>query len=164
MLALNSLNNGARILFPKEFLHPLVEEKYSIILKNKHGFFRRPIDFINESIQRIDVLGFINASIQQQQTNWPMQYHDNNGDYHDKNQFIHTSTEYTYRSEVTPISLIDKTLNVEFRHTLGYLNYIILFENFWYLYRRDEPYADLVKQFVIELFDERGIIYCRILS
>ena len=69
MLALNPLHNGARILFPKEFIHPVVDEKYSIILRNKHSFFRRPIDFINETIQRVDVLGFLNASIQQQQTN-----------------------------------------------------------------------------------------------
>lgn len=162
MLALNPLHNGARIIFPKEFLHPIVEEKYSIILKNKHSFFRRPIDFINETIQKVDVLGFTNASLPQMQTNWPKQYSDPDGQEHDKHNFIHPQTDYNYRSEVTPIALIDKTLNIEFRHTLGYLNYIMLFENFWYLYRRDEPYDKLVKQFNIDLFDENGVIFCQI--
>lgn len=161
MLSLNPLHNGAKILFPKEFLHPEVDKKYSVILKNKHSYFRRPIDFINESIQRVDVLGFLNASIPQSQTNRGAPLIDQSRI--DQNKFLHTITDYNYRSEITPIALIDKTLNVEFRHTLGYLNYIILFENFWYLYCRDEPYSEMVKQFSIDLFDENGVIYCRIL-
>ncbi len=159
MLSLNPLHNGAKILFPKEFLHPKVDEKYSIILKNKHSFFRRPIDFINESIQRVEVLGFTNATVQQNQTSrGHVIFEPTTAD----NNFMHTSTDYNYRSEATPLSLIDKTLNIEFRHTLGFLNYIILFENFWYLYCRDEPYSEMVKEFSIDLFDERGIIYCQI--
>ena len=68
MIALNGKNNGARILFPREFLHPEVEEKYARILKNKHSFFTRPIDFINETIQKVDVLGFQNGAMIQRQT------------------------------------------------------------------------------------------------
>ena len=68
MIALNCKNNGARILFPREFLHPEVEEKYTRILKNKRSFFTRPIDFINETIQKVDVLGFQNAAMIQRQT------------------------------------------------------------------------------------------------
>ena len=67
-----------------------------------------------------------------------------------------------YRSETTPIALVDKTLNIEFRHTLGYLNYMMLFENFWYQYTRDRKYSELTRQFNIDILDELGSIYSRI--
>lgn len=160
MLSLNAKNNGVRLLFPKEFLHPIVEEKYSKLLKKKRSFFTTPIDFINETIQRVEVLGFTNASLEQRQTNRgyplidPTRIEENN--------FMHTNSDYSYRSEVSPIEIVDKTLNVEFRHTLGFTNYLMMFENFWYLYSRDHPYEDMVRQFHIELFDEYGIMNCRI--
>ena len=68
MLELNAKNNGVRILFPREFIHPEVEEKYTKILKAKRSFFTRPIDFINETIQRVEVLGFTNGAVIQRQT------------------------------------------------------------------------------------------------
>ncbi len=161
MIALNGKNNGARILFPKEFIHPEVEEKYTRILKNKRGFFTRPIDFINETIQRVDVLGFQNAALMQRQTGRGEPII--NPERIRENDFLHTHSDYAYRSEVSPLELVDKTLNVEFRHTLGFLNYIILFENFWYIYARDMYYKDMVRQFNVELFDEIGEIFCKII-
>ena len=161
MIALNGKNNGARILFPREFLHPEVEEKYARILKNKHSFFTRPIDFINETIQKVDVLGFQNGAMIQRQTGTGEPIIDPTRIA--QNKFMHTQSDHAYRSEVSPLELVDKTLNVEFRHTLGYLNYIILFENFWYIYARDMYYKDMVRQFNIELFDEIGEIFCKII-
>jgi len=161
MLSLNSRISGFRILFPKNFIHPIVDEKYSKVLKRKHSFFTRPIDVINESIQKIEVLGFSNATVQQQQTGRgkpiidPKRIAENN--------FLHTSTEYNYRAPVNPIALVDRTLNIEFRHILGFLNYIILFENFWYLYSRDESYTDMLRELPIELFDESGSVFCKII-
>lgn len=161
MIALNGKNNGARILFPKEFIHPEVEEKYTKILKTKRSFFTRPIDFINETIQRVDVLGFQNAALMQRQTGRGEPII--NPERIRENDFLHTHSDYAYRSEVSPLELVDKTLNVEFRHTLGFLNYIILFENFWYIYARDMYYKDMVRQFNVDLFDEIGEIFCKII-
>ena len=158
MLALNAKNNGIRILLPKEFIHPEVEKKYTNVLRRKRSFFTRPIDFINETIQKVDILGFNNAALQQRQTGRGYPLLDPSRV--EENNFMHTNSEYSYRSEVSPIELIDKTLNIEFRHTLGFLNYIILFENFWYLYCRDMQYKDMVRQFKIELFDELGSVFC----
>ena len=160
MLALNAKNNGVRMLFPREFLYPEVEEKYAKLLKRKRSFFTRPIDFLNETIQKVDILGFQNAALQQRQTNRGYPLIDETRI--EENNFMHTNADYTYRSEVTPLELIDKTLNVEFRHTLGFINYLMLFENFWYLYSRDYPYKDMVRQFNIEIFDEIGALDCRI--
>lgn len=160
MLALNGKNNGARILFPREFLHPIVEEKYTNVLRKKRSFFTRPIDFINETIQKVDIFGFNNAALQQRQGGRGYPLIDQTRI--EENNFMHTNSDYSYRSEVSPLELIDKTLNIEFRHTLGFLNYIMLFENFWYLYSRDHPYKYMVRQFHIDLFDEFGVIFCRV--
>ena len=161
MLSLNAKHNGVRILFPKEFIHPEVEEKYAKILKEKRSFFTRPIDFLNETIQRVDILGFQNAAIMQRQTGRGEPIIDPNRI--NENNFLHTQSDYAYRSEVSPLELVDKTLSIEFRHTLGFMNYIMMFENFWYIYARDMQYKDMIRQFNIELFDEVGEIFCKII-
>ena len=120
---------------------PEIVEKYSKILQKAHSFYMEPIDFLNETIQGVDVLGFTQATVQQQQTG--------RGTFAtsqatiEANKFLHTATDFTYRSEVNPIQLIDKTLRLKFRHTLGFINYFMLFENFFYQYRRDTKYAEL---------------------
>ena len=79
-----------------------------------------------------------------------------------QNKFLHTATDFTYRSEVNPLQLIDKTLNITFRHTLGFLNYFLLFENFWYLYSRDKQYKDISFTFNIDIINQNGQVYSKI--
>ena len=67
-----------------------------------------------------------------------------------------------YRSEKNPLDLIDKTLNVYFRHTLGFVNYFLLFENFFYQYSRDRSYKELCDSFTIDIFNNIGEVYSRI--
>ena len=78
-----------------------------------------------------------------------------------QNQFQYAGSQFNYRSGVPPIQLTDKTFNITFRHTLGYLNYFMLFENFWYQFSRDMNYEDLPQRFTIDLFNELGSIYSR---
>ena len=52
--------------------------------------------------------------------------------------------------------MTDKTFNITFRHTLGYLNYFMLFENFWYQFSRDMNYDDLPQRFMIDIYNEIG--------
>ena len=161
MFGLKGRQDGFRLLLPKDFLCDEIQEKYTKILRTKHSYFYTPIDFVNETIQKVQVLGFNNATIPQQQSTRgtqpmirPERVMENN--------FMTPSTDYMYRSETTPIALVDKTLNIEFRHTLGYLNYMMLFENFWYQYTRDRKYSELTRQFNIDILDELGSIYSRI--
>ena len=161
MFGLKGRQDGFRLLFPKEFLVPQVEEKYTKILANKHGYYLTPIDFINESIQKVNVLGFQNGTVQQQQTSRgtePTMYEDRV----EQNNFLYAGTEFNYRNGVSPIALTDRTFNVTFRHSLGYLNYFILFENFWYQFSRDMKYEDLVQKLYVDILNERGEIYSRI--
>jgi hypothetical protein len=161
MFGLKGRQDGFRLLFPKEFLVPQIEEKYSNILKEKHGYYLTPIDFINESIQKVNVLGFQNATVQQQQST---KGSEPTIDFSrvKQNNFQYAATDYNYRNGVSPISLTDRTFNVTFRHSLGYLNYFILFENFWYQFSRDMKYDDLTQKLYIDIINEKGSIYSRI--
>ena len=80
-----------------------------------------------------------------------------------ENNFMYPSTDFNYRSEVSPIALTDRTMNVEFRHTLGYLNYFMLFENFWYLFSRDTKTSDINDYFSVDILNEMGSVYSRIM-
>jgi len=162
MLALKGRQDGFRLLFPKEFLVPEIEEKYTRILKDKKGYYLTPIDFINESIQKVNVLGFQNATMQQQQSTRGSEPTIDSSRY-EQNKFMYAASDYNYRNGVSPISLTDRTFNVTFRHTLGYLNYFILFENFWYQFSRDMKYDNLMQSLPIDIFNERGSIYSRII-
>lgn len=160
MFTLRGRQDGFRLLLPKEFIPKQIEEKYTKILQENRSFIIKPIDFINETIQKIEVLGFNNATINQEQpgrgapVSKPYRVAENN--------FMHGMSSTAYRSSANPQALIDKTLNVTFRHTLGYLNYFILFESFLYHYSRDSKTSELPKQMTIDLMNEHGSIYAKI--
>jgi len=160
MFALRGRQDYFRLNFPKEFIAKEIEEKYTKVLQDKHSFIITPIDFINETIQSVEVLGFTDATVEQQQTGRGT--HAISSDRIMQNKFLHTSSGVNYRSEKNPIDLIDKTLNVNFRHTLGFVNYFLLFENFFYQYQRDTKYEQLIPNLFIDIMDNIGNIYSRI--
>lgn len=160
MFTLRGRQDKFRLNFPKEFIVPEIEEKYTKILQDKHSFIYTPIDFLNETIQNVEVLGFQEATVEQ--------YQPAHGTYADSpnrinpNKFMHTASPINYRAEKNPIALIDKTLNVTFRHTLGFVNYFMIFENFFYLYSRDTEYDQMIPNLFIDIMDNTGNIYSRI--
>ncbi len=161
MFGLKGRQDGFRLLLPKEFLVKEVEEKYSEIIKQKLGYFNTPIDFLNESIQKVNVLGFQDGTVEQNQPATGRDYTlDPNRK--EQNKFQYGGSNFNYRNAVSPISLTDRTFNITFRHTLGYLNYFMLFENFWYQFSRDMKYEDLPQRFTVDLYNEIGSIYARI--
>ena len=131
------------------------------ILKSKKGIFIRPIDYLNESIQRVQVLGFNNASYLQQQPRVGTKPAIN-PERVQENEFLHPATEEAYRAPTAPTGLSDKTLNIEFRHELGYLNYLMIYENFWYMYSRDMQWSDMMHNLSVDIFNEIGEVYCKI--
>lgn len=161
MFTLRGRQDGFRLLLPKEFIPKHIEEKYTKILQENRSFITKPIDFVNETIQRVEVLGFNDATIEQLQpgigspTTRQNRVRENN--------FLHATAPKPYRSPANPQALIDKTLNVTFRHVLGYLNYFILFESFLYHYSRDYQNSELPKQLSVDLMNEKGMIYAKII-
>lgn len=161
MFTLPAKKDGFRLLLPKEIIPEEIEEKYTNILTQTNSFYKKPIDFLNESIQKIQVLGFNGGTVAQGQTQRgkPIRTPSRT----EENWLLHANTDINYRSVANPEALIDKTLNIDFRHTLGYVNYFLLFESFMYQYTRDTEYKpDLDYQFNIELYNERGSVYSRI--
>lgn len=154
MLSLNTRVDGFKFRFPKEFIVDELKEKYGKILAQHNSFIHDPIEFLNETVKSVSVLGFNDATVTQQQTFRGLKSV--------KDNFMHTSTDVTYRSEVNPIQLLDKTFVVTFRHTLGYLNYFLFFENFFHLYARETEGESLVEQFNVDLFDQNGQVFSRI--
>lgn len=162
MLGLKSNSSYYRLVLPKEFLVPEVTKKYYNILKHKKGFFDTPIEFLNETIQAVDVFGVQGAAFEQAQQVLGNGY-TFNPYREDADNFAFPSTGYRYRNPQSGLSVVDMTMNIEFRHTLGFLNYFMLFENFWYLYSRDTYSNEMVKQFNIDILNEIGEIYCQII-
>jgi len=159
MFTLPAKRDGFRLLLPKEIIPREIEEKYTKILVDAKSFITKPIDFLNESIQKVQVLGFQTATIEQQQTDRPSLLRTPGREFSTQGG----SSGYQYRSPGSPLSLIDKTINIDFRHTLGYVNYFLMFESFWYMYSRDTNYLnDLEYNFCIDLFNEKGSIYSRV--
>lgn len=150
-----------RLLFPEDLIPAEIKDKYARILQRQHSFTYKPIDMVNESIQKIQVLGFTGGTIDQQQTyrGAPLRTPSRTAE----NDFLHMSSPVAYRSPETPVALIDKTLNVDFRHQAGFLNYFILFESFFYQFCRDTASNKLPDSFAIEIFNEDGEAYCRII-
>ena len=162
MFTLKGRRDGFKLTLPKEFLPKVIEEKYSKIINQNRSFIIKPIDFLNETIQAVDVLGFNEASINQSQPGgqgYPLL----NQNRIKQNEFMHMANDVAYRSPNNPQMLIDKTLNITFKHTLGFVNYFMLFESFLYMYSRDMEYKDMPQYISIELFDRTGTIYSRIM-
>lgn len=160
MFTLKGKRDGYKFRFPKEFICPEIEEKYAKILLEKKGFYISPIEFLNESIQKIQVLGFSNAAfLHKQPSNGQNVFRDRT----EANRFPHPMSDVSYRAASSPLELIDKTFNVEFRHSLGFLNYFLLFENFFFTYARDRRNDELTNTFTIDILNDKGCVYCKIL-
>lgn len=160
MLSLRGRQDQYRILFPDNFIPEVLKEKYGKILKNKKSFIHDPTTFLSETIQKIQILGFQSGTVQQRQTGKGESILKTPG--FEGYDMAMSSSEYSYRNDQSPVNLIDKTLNIDFKHTLGYVNYFLLFESFFYQYMRDKKNLELPEQFTIEIFNEAGEVYSRI--
>ena len=160
MFTLKGRQDLFKLTLPNDFICEEINDKYAKIIKEQKSFLTKPIDFLNETIQSVQILGFNEGTFQQPQSATGKPVIDPSRK--EQNRFLHTSSEYSYRSEKNPIALIDKTLNIFFRHTLGFVNYFLLFENFFYQYARDRKYSELTNQFNIDIFNNIGEVYSRI--
>lgn len=160
MLSLKGRQDNWRLLFDKDFIPDEITEKYTKVLNMRKSFITQPVDFINETIQKVQVLGFSGATFAQQQTtrNTPTRNEDRIAE----NNFQGSYDDVQYRAVTSPVSIIDKTLNVQFRMSQGYLNYFILFESFFYKYCRDTDNGQLDTHFNIDIYNEFGEIYARV--
>lgn len=162
MFRLPQRRDKFRLLLPDEFIPEEIEEKYTKILVDAHSFITKPIEFLNESIQKVEVLGFNSATIAQEQTRHggPIRIPSRV----EENYFQGGASEVVYRMPGSATQLIDHTLNIDFRHTLGYVNYFLLLESFYYQFSRDTEnlHKNLDIDFNVDLLNDNDAIYSRI--
>lgn len=156
MLALKGRQDRFLVTLPKEIIPKDVEKKYAEMLTEKRSFITKPIDLLNETIQRVEVLGVTNASVIQRQQGRAIETFSNK-------TMVHSNSDVAYRSPDNPLSLIDKTINITFRHILGYINYFLLFESFLKTYERETKYKDMAKYITVDLLGTNGSVYARLM-
>lgn len=122
MLSLSPRYDLFRFSFPKDFIPPHIEEKYLNIINKTPGVITTPIDYLNESIQGINIPGISDILIQQQQ-------HSFNNIQRMSNKInTEPKREAVYRSTANPLEKIGQEFKITFRMNQGLYNYFMLYE------------------------------------
>lgn len=156
MLSLSPRYDLFKFAFPKDFLPKNIESKYLEILNKNPGVITTPIDYLNESIQGINIPGISDVNIQQVQ-------HSSNSISRNSNRFnVEPKTDITYTSPSNPLDKIEKQFKVTFRMNQGLYNYFMLYETIFYRICKPLDYGP-DRVLYIELLNEDGVITSRII-
>ena len=153
MLSLSPRYDLFRFTFPKDFIPPALEEKYRNILSKNAGVVVSPIDYLNESIQGVNIPGISELTVDQVQ-------HSHNS-MTDGKLNVEASRTNTYKATANPLDNIAKEFTVTLRVNQGFYNYFLLYESiFWKICRPlDYPNEDVL---YIDLMDETGKVTARV--
>ena len=154
MLSLSPRYDLFRFELPKTFLPKEVNDKYQNILNRNSGVLTTPIDYLNESIQGINIPGMKELTTEQDQ-------HSHNSISGLGRINVEPRREATYKDTGNPLDKIEKEITVTFRFNQGFYNYFMLYETIFWKFCKptDYPNEDVL---FIELLDETGRINARI--
>lgn len=158
-LSLSPRYDLIRFHIPKTFIPPEIEEKYTAMLNKDAVTMTTALDYLNESIQGINIPGISDLTTQQQQ-------HGSNGiqphDFGGRRRInVETSHEINYLTTSNPLEKIDKEFKVTFRTNQGLLNYFMLYETaFYYACKEFEWECEPVMY--IEMMNEDGTVISRL--
>lgn len=135
-MILNSRSNLYNFKFPRTFIPKEVADKYRKYLNRMPGnVITEPIDFINYSIQGVNLPG---VSFD------PVEQSPNDG-------------TITYKRGLQPIqNLIDRQLTVEMQLMDGFVNYWIMTDTLLYYYDRSNK-ESYINDFKLQILDAEGI-------
>jgi hypothetical protein len=135
-MILNSRSNLYNFKFPRTFIPKEVADKYRKYLNRMPGnVITEPIDFINYSIQGVNLPG---VSFD------PVEQAPNDG-------------TITYKRGLQPIqNLIDRQLTVEMQLMDGFVNYWIMTDTLLYYYDRSNK-ESYINDFKLQILDAEGI-------
>ena len=155
MLSLSPRYDLFKFAFPKDFIPTEVNEKYQKILSRNTGVLTTPIDYLNESIQGINIPGIEELTIDQQQ------HSHNSIKLRDGKINVEPVRQNTYKSPANPLDQINKEITVTFRFNQGFYNYFLLYETiFWKCCKPlDYPGEEVL---CVDLMDETGRVIERI--
>jgi len=135
-MILNSRNNLFNFKFPRNFIPKEVGDKYYKYLNRMPGnLITEPIDFINYSIQGIQLPGISFDPIQQSPNDGTITYH---------------------RGSIPIQNTIERQFTVEMQLLDGYINYWIMQDTLLYYYSKSkrEPFINDLK---LQILDAEGI-------
>ena len=154
-LSLSPRYDLIRFHLPKTFIPKEVEEKYTSYLNKDAYTMKSAIDYLNESIQGINMPGISGLTITQMQ-------HGSNGINKVKNRTnVEGSHEMTYLGVGNPLEKIDKEFKVTFRTNQGLLNYFMLYETAFHYACREYKW-DCEPVMHIEILDEKGTAIAKV--
>jgi len=154
MLSLSPRYDLFRFELPKTFLPPEVNDKYQKILNQNAGVITTPIDYLNESIQGINIPGMTELTMEQEQHS----YNIISG----KGKInVEPKRDNTYKDSGNLLDKIEKEITLTFRFNQGFYNYFMLYETIFWKYCKplDYPNEDVL---CLELLDETGKIISKI--
>ena len=134
-MVLNSRNNSFDFRFPRKFIPEPVAEKYKKYLNKVPGaLLSEPVDFVNYSIQGLNIPGISFDPITQA---------DNDG------------TTRSHRGAVPIQNTVQREFTVTFQLLDGYINYWIMIDTLLYYYARStkQPYIDPI---TLRILDAEG--------
>ena len=154
-LSLSPRYDLIRFSIPKTFLPPEIESKYTEMLNKESVTMTTAIDYLNESIQGINIPGISELTMVQQQ-------HGSNGiersDVDGRKRInVETSHDITYLNTTNPLENIEKEFKVTFRFNQGFINYFMLYETAFH-YACKEYEWDCEPVMYVELLREDGTI------
>lgn len=153
MLSLSPRFDQFRFVLPKDFLPLIVEERYRSVLNREPGVIVTPIDYLNESIQSINIPGMSDLSIEQSQ-------HETHPATHSLSKFgrikVEPEHKIVYQSTGNPLEKLNKEFTVTFRLNQGLYNYFMIYETIFHRYAKTDGTRDHDPVFQIYILDENG--------
>lgn len=120
----NSRNNTFQFGFPKTFMPKEIADKYRQYLNRLPGnIIEEPLDFLNYTIQSINLPGMGFDAVEQQQK---------------------PGRNIQFRSTIPTQELFQKEFNITFQLVDGYINYWMMLDllNYYYSFENKQPYID----------------------
>lgn len=134
-MILNARDNLFQFNFPRAFVPKEISDKYKPYLNRIPGnVIEEPVDFINYTLQSINIPGMGFDSVVQQRK---------------------TGREFEFRSSVPEQELFQKELTMTFQSVDGYINYWMLLEILKFYYSFDNK-APFICDFNVRMTDNEG--------
>lgn len=131
-------NNAFYFNFPKEFVPEAIVKRYKPILDKIPGnMITEPIDFINYSVQSVNLPGMTYTPTEQ--TN-------------------HMGTKKHHRDAIPVEELKAKEMTITFQKLDGYINYWMMYDIMMYYYADDNSKLYLPEGTAVRILDEEGFI------
>lgn len=130
----NSRNNTFEFNFPKTFMPEKISNKYKAYINRMPSIVEEPLDFLNYTIQSVNLPGMGFDAVEQQQK---------------------PGRNIQFRSTLPIQELFQKELNVTFQLVDGYINYWMMLDilNYYYSFDNKNPYIDNLN---IRMLDSEG--------